>query len=375
LKKKILFIYYKLNRPGGIARVLTNLVNELVEFYDITILILIEDKTTFYPLDERVKIVSVNSYAHPAFTIGCVGINKYFSWIPKKQNIKGYLYDFGAYWVLNKWLKSNYKNYDTIVTCMYKLSIGVSAKSKFAVKTIAWEHTDYHVGGVVFNNLRKIYFKKAKNIVAINLPSYRFYKTLNLNTHLIYNVVGSPFEEAEFKDSKQNRIIFVGRLDKEKNVKDILDIFEFSKLPQDWRLDIIGEGSEKKNLENQVKNYTKKSQINFHGALQIDQIINFYQNSKIFAFTSIKEALPTTLIEAMMCGNALLTYDCNYGPSDIINEKNGFLIPLHNKKMFIEKLEYLTHNPEALSELMKSSYKESKKWKKDKAIEQWKEIL
>lgn len=375
MKKKILFIYYKLNRPGGIARVLTNLVNELVEFYDITILILVDDKTTFYPLDDQVKVISVNSYSHPAFTVGCVGINKYFSWIPKKQNIKNYLYDFGAHMVLNKWLKKNQIHYDTIVTCMYKLSIGVSAKEKLAAKTIAWEHTDYHVGGVIFNKLRKIYLKKAKNIVAINLPSYRFYKTLNLNTHLIYNVVGSPFEEAEFKDSKQNRIIFVGRLDKEKNVKDLLDIFESAQLPQDWRLDIIGEGSEKKNLENQVKNYTKKSQINFHGTLRIDQIIKFYQNSKIFAFTSIKEALPTTLIEAMMCGNALLTYDCNYGPSDIINEKNGFLIPLHNKKMFIEKLEYLTHNPEALSELMKSSYEESKKWKKDKAIEQWKEIL
>lgn len=43
--------------------------------------------------------------------------------------------------------------------------------------------------------------------------------------------------------------------------------------------------------------------------------------------------------------------------------------------MFIEKLEYLTHNPEVLKELMKSSFEESKKWKKDKTIEQWKNLL
>lgn len=100
-----------------------------------------------------------------------------------------------------------------------------------------------------------------------------------------------------------------------------------------------------------------------------------YNRSKIFAFTSLREAFGNVLVEAMMTGNAIIAYDCNYGPSDIINENNGFLIPLYDKEMFIEKLEYLTHNPEVLKELMKSSFEESKKWKKDTSLKQWKEIL
>lgn len=105
------------------------------------------------------------------------------------------------------------------------------------------------------------------------------------------------------------------------------------------------------------------------------QISEHLCQSKVFVFSSLLETFGLVIVESMMYGNALVVYNCKYGPSDIINKNNGFLIPLHDKKMFIEKLEYLTHNPEVLNDLMKSSFEESKKWKKDKTIEQWKSLL
>lgn len=373
--KKLLFIYYKLNLPGGIARVLTNLANELVDEYELSILILVKDKTSFYHLDERVKIISVDSYQHWAFTKGCVGMNRYFSWLPKKNNIKGYLYDFGAYQTLNQWLKENHQDYDTIITCQYKLSIGLAQNLVLAKKAIAWEHTDHNVGGGVFNRLRLKHYNKLKNVIALNKSSYDFYKKLNKQSVLISNIIGNPFENVVFNQNKQNRIVFVGRLDKEKNVQDLLEIFELANLPSDWELDIVGDGNQIEYLKEQIQNYQKRNLIHFHGRRSSDEILRFYLDAKIFGFTSLKEALPLVLVESMMCGNALISYDCNYGPSDIVNENNGFLIPLHDKKMFQEKLEYLTQNPVVLENLMKSSFEESKKWRKEKMINQWKEIL
>lgn len=373
--KKLLFIYYKLNRPGGIARVLTNLANELVDEYEVSILILLKDKTSFYRLDERVKIIAIDSYQHWAFTKGCVGVNQYFSWLPKKNNIKGYLYDFGAYQTLNEWLRENHRNYDTIITCQYKLSIGLAQNLVLAKKTIAWEHTDHNVGGGIFNRLRLKYYKNLKSIIALNQSSHDYYKSLNKQNILIPNIIGEPFESVNFNKNKENRMVFVGRLDHEKNINELLEIFELADLPEDWELDIIGYGSQDQHLKKQISNYQKKNKVHFHGRKSSDDILSFYQNAKIFGFTSLKEALPTVLIESMMCGNVLISYDCNYGPSDIVNEKNGFLIPMHDKKMFQEKLEYLTQNPKVLENLMQSSFEESKKWKKDKMINQWKEIL
>lgn len=77
----------------------------------------------------------------------------------------------------------------------------------------------------------------------------------------------------------------------------------------------------------------------------------------------------------MFCSNVLVAYDCNYGPSDIINERNGFLVPFRDKQYFKEKLEFLTNNKEEYIKFNKNSYKESQNWKKDKILNQWKKIL
>lgn len=81
------------------------------------------------------------------------------------------------------------------------------------------------------------------------------------------------------------------------------------------------------------------------------------------------------LLEAMFCGNALVSYDCNYGPSDIINQNNGFLIPMDDKILFQEKLKDLIDHSDKLNLLNTSAFEESKLWKKEKILEKWMRII
>ena len=76
----------------------------------------------------------------------------------------------------------------------------------------------------------------------------------------------------------------------------------------------------------------KLSNVYLNRALTQSEILEELKKSKIICMTSFKEGLPTILIEGLFTSNALVSYDCNYGPSDIITEKNGFLIPLHDQK-------------------------------------------
>src|SRR5690625_58683 len=374
-KKKLLFIYYKLWKPGGIARVLTNLVNELVKDHDVTILVLLKDTTSFYNLAKRVKVIGLDTYQHWAFTVGCVGINKYGKRLPRKQNIKNYLYDFGASRILKQWLNENHQDYDVLIPCQYKLSIQLASNSKLSHKTIAWEHTDHEVGGKFFNRLRNKNYKKLKAIIAINTASEKYYQNLNHNSYLIPNIIGEPFESLAFSQDKENIISFVGRLDKDKNVEELIEIFKLAKIDESWKLFIIGDGPEYARLEIYIQENNLKDKVFLEGIKSVQEVAAYLQNSKIFAFTSLREAFGNVLVEAMMCGNALIAYDCDTGPADIVNEKNGFLIPLQDQKKFIEKLEYLTNQPETLDKLMRSSYEESFSWKKDTSLKQWKEIL
>lgn len=375
--KKLLFIYYKLFKPGGVARVLVSLVNDLVaDGYNVTILLLTEDKNSFYRLDPRVKVITIDTFSHWAFTKINVNIDKYLKKLPKRQNIKSYIYDFGQWSMLSSWLKKNHTDYDIIIASWYKLSAQISLNKEIANKTIAWEHSNFEVGGKFWGDFFRPKFKNLKAIVCLNKASLAYYKALNPNSFLIPNIVGEPFESINNINfqNKKNQLIYVGRLDKDKNILNLIKTVQSSNL-KDFTLKIIGDGPEHDTLKIYVKNNSLSHQIIFTGRLGLEEIKTELLDSKIFLFMSKTECLPTVLLEAMYCGNALISYDCKYGPSDIINDSNGFLIPFNDETAFSQKLEYLIDDPNALQRLNLSSSQDTSQWRSEKTIIKWKNIL
>ena len=120
--KKLLFITYSLGKPGGVQSVLANLMNELCNKFDITVLCLDGNEKFIYDLNSNIKTMVLNSFGNTKSFRAMVFINKYFSWLPKKQNLKNYIYQYGVYRLLKKWLIKNHQNYDTIISCRYTLS-------------------------------------------------------------------------------------------------------------------------------------------------------------------------------------------------------------------------------------------------------------
>lgn len=335
-----------------------------------------EGEHTFYKINPKIKIHTVNSFGHWGFNKVNPVLDKYLKKFRYRYSLKKYVYDFGQWDMMNQWLKKNHSQFDVIISCWYKLSAQISINKTIASKTFAWEHSNFEVGGKIWGNFLRPKYKNLAGIVCINKASYNYYKTLNPNSYLIPNIIGEPFESIKNIDfeSKINQLIYVGRLDQEKNVSAIITIISQINL-NDFHLKIIGEGSEMENLKKQVEEKRLASKVTFTGRLPINEIKNELLKSKIFLFTSVNEAFGMVLLEAMFCGNALISYDCNYGPSDIINQNNGFLIPLNNQSLFIEKLSSVIENNTRLNDLIKTSFKDSGKWKKETALKEWKTIL
>lgn len=377
MTNNLLFIYYKLFKPGGVARVLVSLVNELVaNGYDVTILLMVDDKSSFYALDPRVKVISIDTFSHWTFTKVNVSIDKYLKKLPKRQNIKNYIYDFGQWSMLSQWLKKNHQQYNIIISSWYKLSAQISMNKEIANKTLAWEHSNFEVGGKFWGDFFRPKYKNLKAVACLNKASLAYYKNLNSKSFLIPNIVGEPFESISNInfESKKNQLIYVGRLDKDKNVLSLIKAVEKTDL-KDFKLKIIGDGPELNSLQKYCEDQNLSTKIEFTGRLGLDEIKTELIQSKIFLFMSKTECLPTVLLEAMYCGNALISYDCKYGPSDIINENNGFLIPFNDEASFIQKLDYLIANPEELQSLNKSSYNDVDQWRSQHTIAKWKKIL
>ena len=375
-KKRILLVYYKLFKPGGVAKVLTNLANALSEEgYTVEILLLMSKRDHFYPLNSNIKVHNIDTFSHWAWKI-CEFNVKHLRFIPKIKNFNAYIYHIGVFLMLRNWMRKNHQNYDTIISAWYKLSSFLALNKKASKKTIAWEHVTYETGGILFKDTLRKYYKNLKGIVCINSPAIEHYKQYN-KTYFIPNIIGEPFEnQPEISlENKENLISFVGRLDREKNAIALLEIFKESKIHTDWKLQIIGDGSERKNLEQFVEKNQLQDRVIFYGTKTSEEILKLLRRSKIFGFTSLKEALAIVLVEAMFCSNAIISYNCNYGPSDIVKNNSGFLIDVNNKEDFIQKLEMLTNSDEKLEKMMENASKETQNWKQNEILKKWQEII
>lgn len=373
MNKKYLFIYYQNIKPNGVSKVLANLTWELAEKgHNVEVLYLMERHDDFYPMHPKIKKHYVSSFANKYAKIGTKILKKY-SHLPKAYNIHSYFYDYGSYEVMNNWIKENHHHYDTIITCWYKLSSMLSLNKEVSKKTIAWEHISYKTGGLLWNNTLRKYYKNLKAVVCINKGGIDHYKKWNKNTYLISNLVDEYLEKLAFIpfSKKENLISIICRLDPEKNLIAFLEIFFKSNIPNDWKVEIMGQGREIEYLQKFIEENNLQKRIKFLGHGSSEDVYRLMARSKISCLTSINEAFGMVLLEAMFSSNALIAYDCHYGPSDIINDKNGFLIPLHDQKTFQEKLQYLTHNTEVLKNLITSSYQDAQNWKNDKVVQQW----
>ena len=144
--------------------------------------------------------------------------------------------------------------------------------------------------------------------------------------------------------NKENVIIFVGRLDFQKRVDRLLNIWkQVYKQQMDWKLIIIGDGSERSFYENYSRKL-KLDNIEFAGAC--DPTV-YYEKAKIICLTSSHEGFGMTITEAMQYNVIPMVYHSYESVTDIIEDNvNGILVKPFSTKEFAKKLSRLIENPQ-----------------------------
>lgn len=174
-------------------------------------------------------------------------------------------------------------------------------------------------------------------------------------------------------DSKQ--IIAVGRLEMQKGFDILIEIAKKTqKLIPDWKFVIYGEGSEKDNLLRKIKNNELGGYVEIKpSVIDVEKIL---LNSSIYVMTSRFEGLPMVLIEAKECGLPEISFDCKEGPSEIIEDGvDGYIIPVNDNEMFIEKLVMLAKDKEKRVNFSEHSKINAKRFSSTNVSNLWKEML
>jgi len=189
--------------------------------------------------------------------------------------------------------------------------------------------------GTFLDWLNPILYKKATGIIAqTDIARMTMEKRIG---HKNIFVIGNPLNIKNiFNSKKENIILNIGRFIPSKQQELLVTYFAKTK-NHNWSLIFLGDGPTLENVKARVISLGLTDKVFFHGT--VINVFNFYARSSIFAFTSRSEGFPNVLGEAMAAGLACVSFDCEAGPANLIdNEKSGFLVKENDHEDFICKL-------------------------------------
>ena len=173
----------------------------------------------------------------------------------------------------------------------------------------------------------------------------------------IFNPVTTP--PGQVSRLAEKRMIAVGRLEDQKNFKDLVSAWSIvAERCPDWRLEIFGEGKLEHALRSQIARLGLTGSVILRGVVK--DIASEYSNSSALLMTSLHEGFPLALVEASSFGLPLISYDCPTGPSEIIvdagdgggvgnvpaatlnqaagNTPNGYLVPVGDVRTLADRI-------------------------------------
>ena len=97
----------------------------------------------------------------------------------------------------------------------------------------------------------------------------------------------------------------------------------------EFRVAILGDGPDRDALQKQIEELNLQDTVRLTG-FQTNAIA-WYRSADVFVLPSLIEGMPNVLLEAMACGTAVISTDCQSGPAEILNNgQYGTLIPTDN---------------------------------------------
>lgn len=199
------------------------------------------------------------------------------------------------------------------------------------------EHTTPDITLNTFNYFfRKLSYHIYRKSTAVVVPSIGIaerikqsnsFRKLN-NFKLIRNPINEFPEPSDWKVNDKKFILGVGRLSFVKGFDILIEAYNNI---NNTGIDLViaGDGAEYENLKIQIEKLNLTGRVKLVGSK--DNLQDYYHQAELFVLPSRNEGYPVALTEAMSFGCACVAVNCDFGPSEIIeNEFNGLLVEQNN---------------------------------------------
>lgn len=251
----------------------------------------------------------------------------------------------------------------------FNTALGVFLKKKYGIPLVGVEHAARFVSDEIdresLTQASNVYKYTDCNIAVSSHLANALNRLFNIQCEIVHNVYNPYFDSDVFKKQTDKhepfKFISIGTLESRKGFDVLIKAFKLfkSKYPNST-LTIIGEGEERSNLTRLLVEEDISENVFLIGRKTKEEIAILLSESDVFILASRSETFGVVFIEAMALGLPVVGTYCG-GPDDIVNEKNGILVPIDDiialyNAMEKVYLDYSYYNKNLIINECKSNY-------------------
>lgn len=152
---------------------------------------------------------------------------------------------------------------------------------------------------------------------------------------------------AEANPRVPGRFLFVGRLNAQKGVRDLLEALSW--LPAGITLDIVGDGEDAAALKARARDLGLDRRITWHGALDHTALPLLYRRSQAVVMPSQHEGLGLVAVEAQLSRTPVIAYRSGGVPDVVDAQWGGRLVPPGDVRALADAMASIHAAPDAVS--------------------------
>jgi glycosyltransferase involved in cell wall biosynthesis len=151
------------------------------------------------------------------------------------------------------------------------------------------------------------------------------------------------------------RVLFVGRLDAEKNVGELLRALPLLPTRLPVTAEIVGDGSRRRDLEYLARELGVADRVTFHGLVGDQEVLDAYARCDVFCMPGTAELQSLATMEAMAAGKPVVAADATALPHLVHPGRNGLLFPPGDVPALAAALGSILGDPEGRTRMGEAS--------------------
>lgn len=373
---KIIYAVECVNMTGGYDRIIIEKANYLAEHgHEVLIVVSFHGSIKpYYDVSEKVKLIDLNidffkQYNHNLLV-------RAFIYIKLMRRYRRKLTDLLCAEQADIVITTLGREIDFITDIGDgSKKIGESHIAKEYVRNLHLMEQRGMLYRLIAKHWRRKLYKKVKRLNALVLLTQHDadgWKDI-VKTVVIPNSL--PFYPQYASSCDNKRVIFVGRFNEQKGLEYLIKTWEgVYKKHNDWTLHMFGQGEQETMLKRLIEDAGLGDVVIVRQPTK--DILEEYINSSLFLLTSRFEGLPMVLIEALACGLPIVSFNCPWGPADIIRDgEDGFLVEYLNTDEATLRVCQLIESPELRKAMGANARVNVQRYRRDVIMRKWNDLF